>query len=104
VNAIRDAAVRTGQATREQVANTPVEYTIRQHAKVTGKDEKFVQWAIRLSKNPDAADIQNHDWLQFVIDHEDELRQTRPYMFNRWLDDFLNRNRHLRSGNEAVGQ
>lgn len=98
VDEIRDLAVQEGRATQQQVANTPMEHTIKQLGLKEGRSKEFIEWAIRLNKNPDDPALLNRDWLRFVVENEDELREQAPYLFDRWLDEFINLNRRKAAG------
>ena len=59
------------------------EQSIRYIAELEGKDENWIEWAVNLNKPSVQEELRNPEWLQFIIEHEDELRDQRPTLFSR---------------------
>jgi hypothetical protein len=91
VQAERRDAIRRG-IPQERVASTPVEHTIRELGRHEGKSPEFIEWAVRLNKDANDPELLNPDWLDFVIENQDELREDAPWLFDQWLEEFLRLN------------
>lgn len=66
---------------RAQGSEVGNEAAIRQVAKYQGRGDGFTQWAIALSSSDRRSKLRNPEWVQFVVDNADALRDYRPYLF-----------------------
>ena len=71
------------RAEGKPVDDLSYEQSIRYIAELEGKDENWIEWAVNLKKPSVQKRLRNPEWLQFIIQHEDELRDSRPSLFSR---------------------
>ena len=100
VTEYRDSLVRDKGLTDEEVRSIPWVETARYVAEVEGLDESFLNQAIVLHSPAMSRQFLNPEWLQFVIDNEDVLSEEVGWIFNRELDEFLNRVRLERAASQ----
>jgi len=74
---------------QDQVTAVPVENFIKVMGAKEGLTPEEQAWAVILSKPSVADKYLNPDWINFIIQHEDELRQQRPLMFDQQLREIL---------------
>ncbi|KKL07543.1 hypothetical protein LCGC14_2584980, partial [marine sediment metagenome] len=60
-----------------------VEEAIRYVGQFQGLDPNFVEWAVKLNKSSFREKHRNPEWLQFIVENEDALREQRSSLFNR---------------------
>jgi len=88
------------QAGTPQADLPPEARSIIEQALKEGKDKQFTEAALILSKPEEERKRINPEWLHFVVQHEQDLRDQAHYIFDETLEEFL---RRVHAG-KAAGQ
>ncbi len=67
----------------EQGREVGVEEAIRHIGQAQGLEPNFIEWAVKLNKSSFKEKHRNPEWLQFIVENEEALREQRPSLFDR---------------------
>jgi hypothetical protein len=67
----------------EQGREVGVEDAIRHIGQAQSLEPNFIEWAVKLNKSSFKAKHRNPEWLDFIVENEEALREQRPSLFDR---------------------
>lgn len=57
--------------------------SIRYVAELEGKDENWIGWAVGLRSKKNQDRLRNPEWIQFIVENADEIKEDRPDILRR---------------------